>query len=202
MPPTLIQMDNPPMHGEFRQHDQSSASRRACCTKIHEPIEKIGARHRREALPGADEGECDFVEEVSAPLPIAVIGWLLGVPEEDWPMLFDWTNRILGAGDPEYQQEGEDARATAQAAPDRALHSTSRSWSRSGARTPRTISISRLHAMRVSRAAAERLEVLSWCFIIVIAGNETTRNGHTGGMLALRRASARAAHGCRATWVC
>ena len=35
-----------------------------------------------------DSGECDFVKEVAAPLPIAVIGWLLGLPKEDWQLLF------------------------------------------------------------------------------------------------------------------
>ena len=49
------------------------------------------------------------MREVSAPLPIAVIAWLLGVPESDWNLLFDWTNRTIGSGDPEYQQPGQDA---------------------------------------------------------------------------------------------
>ena len=49
------------------------------------------------------------MEKISAPLPIAVIGWLLGVPEADWPKLFDWTNRMLGARDPEYRDRASPA---------------------------------------------------------------------------------------------
>ena len=64
----------------------------------------------------SDRGECDFVKEVSAPLPIAVIAWLLGVPESDWKLLFDWTNRTIGAGDPEYQEPGKTPQETAMAA--------------------------------------------------------------------------------------
>ena len=60
-----------------------------------------------ELLELGDETTCDFVEKVSAPLPLAVIAWMLGVPREDWPLLFDWTNRIIGAGDPEFQGTGK-----------------------------------------------------------------------------------------------
>ena len=61
-----------------------------------------------DVLKEADGTEIDFVERVAAPLPIAVIGWLLGVPEPDWPKLFHWTNRQLGSSDPEYQDEGQE----------------------------------------------------------------------------------------------
>ena len=62
----------------------------------------------------AESGEVDFVEAVAAPLPIAVIGWLLGVPEADWPKLYDWTNRMIGFDDPEFSPtdlENEGTRA-------------------------------------------------------------------------------------------
>ena len=73
-------------------------------------IEQIGKEIVDALVAESDEGECDFVERVSAPLPIAVIAWMLGVPREDWKLLFDWTNRTIGAGDPEYQRRGHDAR--------------------------------------------------------------------------------------------
>ena len=55
--------------------------------------------------PGEVEVNLAFVT-VTTSISIAftvtlAIGWLLGVPKEDWPMLFDWTNAIIGAGDPE-----------------------------------------------------------------------------------------------------
>jgi len=106
IPPTLIQMD-PPMHGEFRQMISRRFTPRML-KKIHDPIERIGREIVEKLMERGDSGECDFVAEVSAPLPIAVIAWLLGVPESDWNLLFDWTNRVIGAGDPEYQVEGQD----------------------------------------------------------------------------------------------
>ena len=95
LPPTLIQMDNP-MHREFRAMVSKQFTPRAL-QKITGPIEKIGREIVEKLYERGDEGECDFVDEISAPLPIAVIGWLLGVPEEDWNMLYEWTNQTLGA---------------------------------------------------------------------------------------------------------
>ena len=113
-PPTLIQMD-PPKHGLFRKMVSTRFTPRAL-RKLDGPIEEIG-REIVDALVKEDlEGECDFVREVSAPLPIAVIAWLLGVPKSDWNMLFDWTNRTIGSGDPEYQEEGRTPADTARAA--------------------------------------------------------------------------------------
>ena len=77
--------------------------------KIHEPIEKIGREIVEKLYERGDTGECDFVEEVSAPLPIAVIAWLLGVPESDWKMLFDWTNRMTGVDDSDFNTTPQQA---------------------------------------------------------------------------------------------
>ena len=46
--------------------------------------------------------EFDFVEEVAAKLPLQVICEMMGIPADDEPQIFSWTNTILGAGDPEY----------------------------------------------------------------------------------------------------
>src|SRR5262245_15080921 len=53
------------------------------------------------------KGECDFVVDVAAELPLEVIAELLGVPREDRHKLFDWSNRMVGSEDPEYQVSDE-----------------------------------------------------------------------------------------------
>jgi len=181
LPPTLIQMD-PPMHGEFRQMISRRFTPRML-KKITEPIEKIGRDIVEKLYQRADEGECDFVEEISAPLPIAVIGWLLGVPEEDWRMLFDWTNRTLGAGDPEYQEEGKNAQETSQAAQIE-LYQYFSKLIEARRKNPEDDLITAFIQSEYEGRPLNDMEVLSWCFIITVAGNETTRNGTTGGMLA------------------
>src|SRR5207302_343446 len=50
----------------------------------------------------ASRGECEFVEDVAAALPLGVICDMMGIPASDYQRVFDLTNVILGMGDPEY----------------------------------------------------------------------------------------------------
>ena len=62
-----------------------------------------------------ERGTADFVEEISAELPLLVIAELLGVPQEDRRKVFEWSNRMIGSADPEYQVEGADPSEAAMA---------------------------------------------------------------------------------------
>ncbi len=174
-PPTLIEQDNP-MHRESRKLIASRFTPRAL-KKIHADVDRI-ARKIVEELYEQEEGEIDFVEKVSAPLPIAVIAWLLGVPESDWKLLFDWTNRMIGSEDPEYSEDGGN-RAMIE------LFSYFAKLVEERRKSPKDDLITLFANAEVGGRKLEPLEVLSWCQIIVVAGNETTRNATTGGMLAL-----------------
>jgi cholest-4-en-3-one 26-monooxygenase len=174
-PPTLIEQDNP-LHRESRKLIVSRFTPRAL-KKIHADVDRI-ARKIVEELYEREEGEIDFVEKVSAPLPIAVIAWLLGVPECDWKLLFDWTNRMIGSEDPEYSEEGGN-RAMIE------LFSYFAKLVEERKKSPKDDLITLFANAEVGGRKLEPLEVLSWCQIIVVAGNETTRNATTGGMLAL-----------------
>jgi cytochrome P450 len=178
-PPTLIQMD-PPMHRDFR-HQISRRFTPRMLQKIHEPIERIGREIVEKLYNRGDEGDCDFVEEVSAPLPIAVIAWLLGVPESDWHILFDCTNRTIGAGDPEYQIEGKTPQETAMQA-QAELFGYFAKMIEDRRKNPQDDLVTVFTKAEYEGRLLTDIEVLAWCFIIVIAGNETTRNGTTGGM--------------------
>jgi cholest-4-en-3-one 26-monooxygenase len=174
-PPTLIEQDNP-LHRESRKLIASRFTPRAL-GKIHADVDRI-ARKIVEELYEQEEGEIDFVERVSAPLPIAVIAWLLGVPESDWKLLFDWTNRMIGSEDPEYSEEGGN-RAMIE------LFSYFAKLVEERKKSPKDDLITLFANAEVGGRKLEPLEVLSWCQLIVVAGNETTRNATTGGMLAL-----------------
>src|SRR5208282_3559926 len=54
-----------------------------------------------------ERGTADFVEEMSAELPLMVITELLGVPLEDRRQVFDWSNKMIGSNDPEYQVDDD-----------------------------------------------------------------------------------------------
>ncbi len=180
-PDTLISMDNP-LHRKNRKLISGRFTPRAL-QKIHKDIDDIAKEIVDNLLNEGDEGECDFVEKIAAPLPIAVIAWLLGVPRSDWELLFDWTNRTIGAGDPEYQKEGEDAAATGQAAMIE-LFTYFTKLIEEKRKNPADDLVTLFSQAEIDGKKLEPMEVLAWCFIIVVAGNETTRNGTSGGMLA------------------
>ncbi|MGH7292460.1 MAG: cytochrome P450, partial [Myxococcota bacterium] len=53
-----------------------------------------------------EQGECDFVTKIAAPLPLGIICDMMGIPESQTQFVFDQTNIILGLGDPEYVTPG------------------------------------------------------------------------------------------------
>ncbi len=180
-PPTLIQMD-PPKHGVYRQLVSKRFTPRAL-RRMHDDIERIGCEIVDGLLEAGDSGECDFVAKVSAPLPIAVIAWMLGVPREDWNLLFDWTNRTIGSSDPEYQEDGKTPQETAQQAMIDLFQYFTKLVEEKR-RNPADDLVTLFTQVRVDGEPLPPMDVLAWCLIIVVAGNETTRNATTGGMLA------------------
>jgi cholest-4-en-3-one 26-monooxygenase len=180
-PPTLIQLD-PPKHGIYRQMVSKRFTPRYL-KRMHADIERIGKEIVDKLIEQSDEGECDFVKEVSAPLPIAVIAWMLGVPKEDWNLLFDWTNRTIGAGDPEYQEPGKTPSETAQAAMTE-LFMYFTKLVEEKRKNPQDDLVTLFAGLEIDGKPIPPMDVLTWCLIIVVAGNETTRNATTGGMLA------------------
>lgn len=132
----------------------------------------------------ATKGACDFVTDVAAQLPLAVICSMVGAPREDWPMLFNLTNQVLGPDDPEYQSEGRDRRETAE-------HGTRQMFAyfaktvAARRREPREDMVTLLTQAEIEGEALTEQEILAFCQLLVLAGNETTRNATSGGLLAL-----------------
>jgi cholest-4-en-3-one 26-monooxygenase len=175
-PKTLIELDNP-AHRVARKLISSRFTPRAL-KKIHADVDRI-AKQIVDDLLDVEAGEVDFVEKVSAPLPIAVIAWLLGVPESDWNLIFDWTNRMIGFEDPEYgdQEGGQTALVE--------LFTYFAKLVEEKQRKPADDLITVFTQAEVDGKKLEMMDILAWCQIIMVAGNETTRNATTGGMLAL-----------------
>ena len=179
-PKTLIQMD-PPRHRIFRKLISQRFKPHALA-RLEPDIQRIG-KEIVDDLVQEEFGECDFVQRVSAPLPIAVIAWLLGVPREDWNLLFEWTNKIIGAADPEFQEEGKDPREMAQSTMVE-LFTYMAKLLEDKKKHPTDDLATLFTQMEVDGKKLELMDQLAWCLIIIIAGNETTRNGTSGGMLA------------------
>jgi cholest-4-en-3-one 26-monooxygenase len=181
-PKTLIEMD-PPKHGLYRKI-VSKRFTPGALKRWHGDIERIGKEIVDGLLEIGDQGSVDFVEKVSAPLPIAVIAWLLGVPRSDWKLLFDWTNRTIGAADPEYQIEGSNSNETGRQAMIELFQYFAKLVEEKK-KSPGDDLVSLFATAEVNGEKLPPMDVLAYCLIIVIAGNETTRNATSGGMLAL-----------------
>ncbi len=174
----LLDMD-PPEHGEYR----AIVSRKFTPRGVRELETQIDEITRKvlDSVTGRDR--CDFVLDVSSKIPLAVIAELLGVPHEDWEQLFQWTNETIGGTDPEFQQG-----ASVQETLDRARLGLFQYFSDMVAQRisrPTNDITSIVANAKVNGQALPQLELLSYFFLLVVAGNETTRNATTGGLLAL-----------------
>jgi methyl-branched lipid omega-hydroxylase len=126
------------------------------------------------------DGECDFVEEVAAPLPLQIICEMLGIPAEDNKQIFNWTNVILGAGDPEYGGSMEALMTAALS-----MFQYAQAMGEDRLATPREDMTSAMMHAVVDGERLSAQEFGSFFILLVVAGNETTRNAISHGMRAL-----------------
>ena len=127
-----------------------------------------------------ERGECDFVTDVAAELPLQVIADILGVPQEDRHLVFDWSNRLVGAADPEYQHGQEHAVNAAME-----LYAYAHDLASQRRESPKDDIVSILLKAEVEGHTLSELELDMFFLLLSVAGNETTRNGIAHGMLAL-----------------
>jgi len=177
----LLNMDAPD-HGAYRRLAAHRFTPRSI-GRLAPSIEKIAAGILDDLTRDGAESEMDFVTSVAAPLSLAVLADLLGVPREDWELLFRWTNAIVGAQDPEYQlaETPQESAAAARTA------LFERFWKMAEERreAPTDDIVSVLANATHEGAPIPPFELLSYFFLLVIAGNETTRNAMSGGLAAL-----------------
>ncbi|HVA61127.1 MAG TPA: cytochrome P450 [Mycobacteriales bacterium] len=126
------------------------------------------------------KGSGDFVTLCAAELPLIVIAELMGVPQEDRHRVFDWSNRMIGFDDPEFQTSPEDGQVAAEEmwAYANQLAATKRE------RIDDDI-VSKLIGPDEEGNQLDELEFDMFFLLLAVAGNETTRNAISGGMLAL-----------------
>jgi len=174
----LLNMD-PPDHAAYRRVTSSWFTPRAI-KRMDDKVERV----TREVLDAAAEKEeGDFVLDISAKITIAVIAEMLGVPREDWDLLFRWTNEIIAPEDPDFQhgKTPEETIETARLEVFSYFHELSEK--RRAAPTDDIVSV--VANGKVGGEALPAVELLSYYLLLVVAGNETTRNAMTGGMVAM-----------------
>lgn len=129
----------------------------------------------------SEKGQVDFVVDIAARLPLAIVCDLMGVPRSDLDFVFDQTNIILGASDPEYVPEGIDiVSALLGAGGALAELMTNVAESKRGGDGDDLTSIlvnAEIEGERLSDA-----DIASFFILLVVAGNETTRNAISWGL--------------------
>jgi cholest-4-en-3-one 26-monooxygenase len=172
---SLIQMD-PPGHRRYRALVAGGFTPRQIAAQ--EP-------HHREIVGSIldaviDRGQCDFVVDVAAELPLRVIAELLGVPQSACRDIFDWSNKMIGNQDPEYVVDLEEAGGAAQE-----MFFFANELAKDRLETPRDDLMSTILHGEVDGQRLDALEFESFFLLLSVAGNETTRNLISHGLLLL-----------------
>ena len=136
----------------------------------------LTARAERIVQTALAEGSGDFVTDVAAELPLQAIAELLGIPQEDRGKIFAWSNEMIGADDPEY--EGDPQMAAAE------LVGYAMTMAEERRGCPRDDIVTKLVHAQVDGGNLSSDEFGFFVILLAVAGNETTRNAISHGMLA------------------
>ena len=173
----MVNMD-PPQHARFRKLVARGFTPRI--VQLMEPKIRAEVDEILNEVIAKGTGACDFVRDIAAELPLRVIAELLGVPREDRQKIFDWSNQLIGFDDPEFQTSIEDAR---QSAMEIWMYANSLAEDRLDKDGTDLISV--LINSEIDGEKLSEMEFDAFFLLLSVAGNETTRNALSGGMLAL-----------------
>jgi cytochrome P450 len=176
---SMINMDDP-KHGRLRRIVSRGFTPRALGRLEHDVARRASQTIERVI----EKGECDFVTEIAAPLPLEIICDMMGIPESQKDFVFQKTNVILGLGDPEYVPEGENLVVAALTA-GKGLADLMLELAKERTANPTDDLTSQLLQAELDGETLTHQELASFFVLLVVAGNETTRNAISHGMKAL-----------------
>jgi cholest-4-en-3-one 26-monooxygenase len=168
----MLTMD-PPRHTRYRL-----LVSRAFTPKHIRALEEFIEQSTQRIVDGVIEaGKADFVVDLAAELPLQVIAEIIGVPQEDRHLVFDWSNRMIGSEDPEYAVAPDDA-GMAQME----LYAYCDALCADRRQHPRDDILTSLINAEVEGDKLTDLELNTFFMLLAVAGNETTRNLIAHGM--------------------
>ncbi|MBS1694929.1 MAG: cytochrome P450 [Actinobacteria bacterium] len=168
----LLNMDAP-----HHTHLRKIISRGFTPRAVERLRDDLNARAQDIARAAAAEGTGDFVEQVACELPLQAIAGLLGVPHEDRKKIFDWSNQMVGNDDPEFTDHDGLAASTE-------LIMYAMQLAAARAQDPGPDIVTKLIEADVEGHKLSDDEFGFFMILLSVAGNETTRNSITQGMIA------------------
>jgi len=167
----LLNID-PPQHTKVRAIVSRGFTPRAI-NALRDALSKRAERIARDAL---EKGSGNFVTDVACELPLQAIAELIGVPQEDRLRIFDWSNQMIGYDDPEY---GVDPMAAAYE-----LLAYAMQMAEHRQEKPQDDIVTKLVNAEIDGDHLSSDEFGFFVLLLAVAGNETTRNAISHGMLA------------------
>ncbi|MEZ5141680.1 MAG: cytochrome P450 [Acidimicrobiales bacterium] len=171
IPGALLYVD-PPEHQRYRRLVQP-----AFAPSRIRALESFVRERARGLLDAVEPGApLDAVAEIAVPFPLYVIADLLGVPAEDWPLFYRWSELLIDAATVQTDE-------TMQAAVEMADYFMAVIAEKQA--HPRDDLVSTLATVEVDGETLNEGELMMFCGQLLVAGNETTRNLVSGGLVAL-----------------
>ena len=136
----------------------------------------LTARAEHIVRAAIEDGTGDFVTDVACELPLQAIAELLGVPQEDRRKIFEWSNTMVGYDDPEFGGDGTAAAAE--------LVGYAMAMAEDRKQCPRDDIVTKLVNAQIDGGQLSSDEFGYFMILLSVAGNETTRNAISHGMLA------------------
>jgi cytochrome P450 len=174
---SMIAMDDP-RHARLRRIVSAGFTPRMLA-KLDETVQEVAAKIVDDLL--AKEGEIDFVVDVAAALPLKIVCDLMGIDQKHYQFVFDRTNVILGAGDPEYMSEGADV-ITELLTAGGDLSGVMQEVAEAKKGGDGTDLTSMLVNAQIEGDQLSPADLGSFFILLVVAGNETTRNAISWGL--------------------
>ena len=177
MPPEALEITkallinhDPPEHTRLRKLVSRLFTPRA----VHGLEEKLAAAAETIVKDAAANGRGDFVHQVAVELPLQAIADLLGVPQEDRHKLFEWSNSMMNADDPEFTVDPTTASAE--------VLGYAYQMAEARKTCPAEDIVTELVNADFDGEALSEIEFGYFFILLSVAGNETTRNAITHGM--------------------
>jgi cholest-4-en-3-one 26-monooxygenase len=163
---------DPPHHTQLR----SIVSRGFTPRAINNLRDALASRAEKIVKNAVENGRGEFVVDVASELPLQAIAELLGVPQEDRHKIFEWSNEMIGYDDPDYQADPLNSAME--------VLGYSMAMAEERKACPMDDIVTKLVHAEVDGGHLTSDEFGFFVILLAVAGNETTRNSISHGMLA------------------